>query len=473
MPITGGGSITLCPGDITGGADWGPDETIVFSSGAALMRVAATGGTPEPLTQLDKAKGETGHIRPQFLPGGREILFTVVASGNAEPTQFAILDLATRKYHVIARGGDNGRYVPSGHLTYVRGGTLFAAPFDLGTRTLLGPETPVVENVSTTGPTGTGDYSFSNDGLLVYSESAPQQGTTLAFADRKGTITQLPGQTTRDWGTGRLSPDGARVVNGIHDAKGTDIWVVDLSRGAPERLTFGGANDNPIWMPDGRRIIYGGTRDGKSGLFVVPADGSKQPELLLATDGPAVPTSLTSDGRTLYFTRAGQDGRFTIAVLSPVEGAKTSDIRPFRESGAAANDSNAQVSSDGQWVAFESTESGAREIYVQSSQGTGKTRISTMGGRGPRWGRNNRELLYWGNTPGNPGLMLVPIELTPTFRAGTPQELFRLGAGTTWDIAPGGEKFLVEVSRVTTGATFAAVTNWFDELRRRAPIAKK
>jgi Tol biopolymer transport system component len=224
-------------------------------------------------------------------------------------------------------------------------------------------------------------------------------------------------------------------------------------------------------MPDGRRVIFGGTRDGKSESSCPPMGASSR----VAARDRRGPQCRRRSRRTedLYFTRAGQDGRLAIAVLSPVEGAKATDIRPFRESGAAGNDSNAQVSSDGQWVALESTESGTREIYVQSAQGTGKTRISTMGGRGPRWGRNNRELLYWGNTPGNPALILVPVELTPSFRPGTPQELFRLGAGTTWDVAPGGEKFLVEVSRISTGATLAAVTNWFDELRRRAPIAKK
>src|SRR6185503_19903613 len=161
--------------------------------------------------------------------------------------QFAVLDLEKGGYHKIVKGGDNGRYSPTGHLTYVRDATMFALPFDLEKLTAIGSETPVVEGVSTIGPTGTGDYTFWQTGTLVYSERMGAAGTTLALADRKGAIQTLPGQVAREWGTGRLSPDGRRVANAITDAKqDRDIWVVDLDRGAPTRLTFAGYNDNPV-----------------------------------------------------------------------------------------------------------------------------------------------------------------------------------------------------------------------------------
>ena len=79
-----------------------------------------------------------------------------------------------------------------------------------------------------------------------------QGGTTLTWMDRHGVETPLPGQVTRAWGTGTLSPDGRRVANSIAGDNGSDIWVVDLARGTPTRLTFGGTNDNPIWTRDGR-----------------------------------------------------------------------------------------------------------------------------------------------------------------------------------------------------------------------------
>jgi hypothetical protein len=106
VPVTGGTSMVLADGAFYAGADWGDDDTIVFSDPKGLMRVPANGGTPETLTTIDKAKGETAHQRPQFLPGGRQLLFTVLKT--SEVPQFAVLDLAAGTYRTVAPGGDNG-----------------------------------------------------------------------------------------------------------------------------------------------------------------------------------------------------------------------------------------------------------------------------------------------------------------------------------------------------------------------------
>ena len=111
IPIAGGTSSTLCDGSFQQGGAWGDDDTIVFPGGAGLMRVSANGGAPAALTKLDAAKGEKSHTRPQFLPDGRSLLFTV-ASNSPESPEFAVLDLKSGVYRVVARGGDNGRYVP-------------------------------------------------------------------------------------------------------------------------------------------------------------------------------------------------------------------------------------------------------------------------------------------------------------------------------------------------------------------------
>ena len=469
MPIAGGTSITLCDGSFQTGAAWGDDDTIVFAGARGLMRVSANGGEPQRLTTLDGAKGETSHTRPQFLPDGRSLLFTVASSAPDSP-HFAVLDLKSGTYRVVARGGDNGRYVPSGHLTFVRDATLFAVPFDLARLATAGTEVPVVESVSTVGPAGTGDYTFSDTGLLAYSEALNAQGTLLVWTDRRGVSQPIPGQTRRIWATGRLSPDGLRVANAISDAKGADIWIADLARATLTRLTFGGTNDFPIWSPDGSRIIYSGVKDGKAGLYSVSADGTGQPELLVAADARPIATSFTPDGKTLLYTQPNQT-RANIMVL-PLAAGAAREARPLRES--PSSDGQAQVSPDGKWVAFMSIETGTAEVYVQPFPGPGaKVRVSTQSGRDPRWTRNGRELLYWTASPGNAGLMSVAVETTPTFTPAAPRELFRYAPGTTWDVAPDGEHFLVEqTAAIGTGAVFAFVTNWFDELRRRAPVRK-
>ena len=472
IPITGGTSIALCEGSLQSGGAWSDDGVIVFPSAKGLMRVSADGGVPEPLTTLDSSKGETGHVRPQFLPGGRRVLFTVTAQGDP---QFAVRELDKPGYRIVTRGGANGQYVGSGHLTFVRGSTLFAIPFNPSRLEVTGGEVPVVENVSVIGPSGTADYSVSASGVLAYFSSPASGGTTLAWADRTGQTKVLPGPSRQSWGTGRLSPDGRLVANGItNERNGSDVWTFDVERGTLTRLTFGKStdiNDLPIWTPDGRRVIYSGNADGKWGLYAVPADASARPAQLFATEFRAVPRSVTPDGKTLIYSEPGPDKRQRLMMAAlPLSGA-TAQPQPLHPEAAAA-ETDAQISPDGRWIAYESTESGGIEVYVQPFPGPGsKTRVSLDGGSTPRWSKDGRELFYWARVP-VAKLMAVDVTSGPDFRAGTPRELFRQPSTTTWDITSDRNRFLVELSARSTGSTLAIVTNWFEELRRRAPATK-
>jgi len=472
IPITGGTSIALCEGSLQAGGAWSDDGTIAFPSAKGLMRVSADGGVPGALTTLDSAKAEIAHVRPQFLPGGRRLLFTVMTQGDA---QFAVKDLDKTGYQIVAKGGANGQYAASGHLTFVRGSTLFAMPFDLSRLEVTGGEVPVVEDVSVIGPSGTADYSVSTSGVLAYFSSPGSSGTTLAWADRTGQAKLLPGQSRQLWGTGRLSPDGRLVANGINnDRNGREVWTFDVERGTLTRLSFDGqegTNDFPIWTPDGRRVIYSGNVGGKHGLYAVPADARAKPTQLFATVSAALPRSVTPDGKTLIYSEPGPDQRARLMMLPiPVDGP-IGQPKPLHPDAAGA-ESDAQLSPDGRWIAYESNESGGTEVYVQPFPGPGpKTRISLDGGSTPRWSKDGRELFYWARVP-VARLMTVDVVSSPDFRAGTPRELFQQPSTTTWDITPDRNRFLVELSARATGSTLAIVTNWFEELRRRVPARK-
>src|SRR3990172_1055946 len=133
VSFSGGAPLTLCPVNISRGASWAPDDTIIFTPnpGAGLFRVPAAGGEPQPLTELKD--GEASHRWPQVLPGGKAVLFSSSAStSNFDDANIELVVLATGERKVLHRGGSNARYVGSGHLVYAREGTLFAAPFDLG-----------------------------------------------------------------------------------------------------------------------------------------------------------------------------------------------------------------------------------------------------------------------------------------------------------------------------------------------------
>jgi eukaryotic-like serine/threonine-protein kinase len=463
IPVAGGKSIALCDAPTASGISWDVDDTILLGSSKGLMRVPAAGGSPQPLTAIDRDSGEGAHTNPEFLPGGQSILFTIWAD-SADSSRLAVLDLKTGAYRVVVNGGYAGRYVPTGYLVYKRGGTLLALPFDLKRLAVSGSETPVVEGIYSS------DYTFSDSSLLVFRAGQRGISSTLEWADRKG-VRRTLSEPPHSWVAFALSPDGKRLVGEIADgASGaeskSDLWIYDLERGTMAPLTFGGSNSSPVWTPDGKWVIYHSFRDRKHGIYRVAANvaASKagQPELLSATDGYAYPTSWTADGKILLFHEyIGSEYKSQIWML-PVGGVK----RKPQFTGTSFSERSAQISPDGRWMAYLSDESGKFEVYVAQFPGPGgHVRISTAGGSSPRWSRTGRELFYVERGE----LMAVDIAAGPAFRAGHPQALFKLDSNAWFDVSPEPMRFLIErFEEKSNATTFVTVTDWFDDLRRRA-----
>lgn len=97
--------------------------------------------------------------------------------------------LATGERKVIVNGGTDARYVPTGHLVYVREGTLLAVPFNLDQLEVTGGSVPVAEGVAqASGQTGAAHFSFSSEGSLVYVPGGPAGlgQNNLIWVDRNG-----------------------------------------------------------------------------------------------------------------------------------------------------------------------------------------------------------------------------------------------------------------------------------------------
>jgi serine/threonine-protein kinase len=471
--VAGGTPITVCDGSLFGGGTWTDDDHLIFGGNRGLMRVPASGGTPESLTTVDKDKGEIVHLWPQVLPDGRHLLFTVVTGSGAE---FAVLDLASRQCRTIAKGGIGGRYIRNGFFTYVRDSTLYAVPFDAKRLAVTGDEIPVVQGVAMPERSAIADYGVSDTGLLVYmAANEDQSGTTLAWVDRHGETRVVPGATRQSWGRGRLAPDGRRVANTLLRDGRTDVWVMDTERGALTRLTFDGDNQNPIWTPDGHAIVYWSRRTSPntSGIYRVAADGSGAAALVFATETPSTPTSLSPSADRLLLQQTNDRGQSQIFTLPLArDGSSAGEPRPLHA--AHADEADGEISPDGQWVAYQSSESGDQSVYVQPFPGPGATtRISADLGSAPRWARDGRSLYYWSGAAvaASSALVHVAIPSGLPLRPGAPETLFQMPHGTTWDVSPERDRFLVELPG--TGATKDAVaplvfvTNWFEELRRR------
>jgi len=482
----------LCKAASLFGASWGTDGTIVFATArnGGLWRVSAGGGTPEVLTTLQP--GEYSHRLPHFLPGGRAVIFTISKGANQwDDTQIVVRSLETGRQTTLIEGGADGRYVTSGHLVYVRLGTLMAAPFDPVQLVLTGSATGIIDgvmqaadfNLSDMENTLAAQFTVSDTGALVYVTGGvlPATQRSLAWVDRQGTAQALPAPP-RAYRMPRLSPDGRHVAVFILDGI-RQVWSYDIARGALRAVTVDGRSSYGIFTPDQKRIAFrSGAAGGEDNLYWKAADGSGSAERLTTSARSQTPASWSPDGTTLAFVEEGdsvgqtQIFQFDIRVLS------TGDRKTRALIQTAANETSPEFSPDGRWLAYVSNQSGRLEVYVQPYPGPGERHlISTNGGQQPAWSGNGRELFYvqgGGAAIGVRKLMSVSIGTTPTFVAGTPETLFESDDlasawGRNYDVAPDGQRFLLTLNKEPptnlAPAQMILVQNWTEELKRLVP----
>ena len=471
VPVTGGTPLPIVDVDRNRGAAWGPDETIVYTPDPAsgLFLVSANGGEPEPLTEL--AEGEATHRWPQFLPGGRAVLFTSHVAGNGfDAATIEVVDLDTKERKVVHRGGTYGRYVPTGHLVYANAGTLFAMPFDLDAREATGSAAPVVENV-TTNRQGGAQFGFSEIGMLAYSRGAAattsDSENTLTWVDREGNAEPLSFEP-RGYFIPRISPEEDRIAVEILEGGERHVWILDVATGTSQRLTFEGTNNgSPVWSPDGEWVYFVSDRGGDPDIFRKRADLSADAELLHEADGAQVPHSISSDGSVLMFHEVA--GPPDIGMLS-LDG----DPEPRMLIETEPATFLPSISPDGRWFAFASNETGSNQIHVQEIE-TGRRRtISTGGGNSPVWSRDGTEIFYRSG-PGQISVVEVTGETEPVFSAR--RQLFEVsGLLRSYDVTADGQRFLgvlpvgtVELAVEPATPRINVVLNWFEELKQRVP----
>ena len=483
IDVSGGGAETLCEitGGIVLGGSWNRDGIIIFgTNNTGLMRVSANGGPASPLTTLDSSRGELLHSYPVFLPDGRHFIYhrtsgklgsngIYVDSLDAKPEEQGSRRLLTTSYDAI--------YVASsvtgpGQLLFMRDGALMAQTFDAERLELSGEPIRVADHIQAF--RNFGYFSASTNDTLVYMAGAGIGPFQPTWFDRQGKVLGAVGEPG-DFGSLSVSPDGTRSAVSRLDS-GQALWLLNFSRGTSERFTFGpAAAFVGIWSPDADRIIFSSNRSGVYDLYLKPASGARDEELLLKSSENKAPTSWSHDGRFLLY--AVQDAKTTKAELwvLPLEG----DKKPFPFLRTEFNEDYGRFSPNGRFVAYQSDESGRTEIYVRTftpdspaatSDTGGKWLISTAGGSDPRWGEDGKELYY---VASDRKLMSVEIALNPVFQAGVPKALFQTplpptsAAREPWDITPDGRRFLLLAPAGQTGqARYTVVLNWQAGLKR-------
>jgi Tol biopolymer transport system component len=411
------------------------------------------------VTTLDSV-GEIFYGWPQFLPDGRHFLYL---SLQGEKSGIYAGSLDSKETRWILDTGVNAVYAPQGYLLFVRETALTAQPFDAGRLELTGEPFPVAEQVGVNFGTFSSSFNVSESGVLVYEGGGDVVNSRLAWYDRAGkqiSTVGPPGNYTSLW----LSPDESRVAVAQPDKGSQNIWLIDAARNNPTRFTFGPAWDfDPIWSPDGSRIVFGSARSGPAqDLYVKPASGSSNEELLLKTSSGKFPTDWSSDRKLILYSEISAKRKFDLWIL-PLEGDRTP--RPFLQDDFAKLD--AKFSPDRKWVAYSSDETGRFQVFVQPLPGPGgKHQVSTAGGSSPRWRRDGKELFY---ISPDRKVIAVQVKAGSTFEAGAAKPLFDTHIKEVLDnyaVSGDGQRFLINDLTETSVSPITVVLNWTADLKR-------
>jgi serine/threonine protein kinase len=473
IDAAGGSPQTLCPAPNGRGGTWNRDGAIVFAPDilSPLYRVPQGGGAPAPLP-LDQSRNEKVYHFPYFLPDGRHFLYragvtTAYARDKGNGIYAGSLD--SSEYKLILNDDTYAIYA-SGHLLFWRDGALMAQPFDVESLQLSGEAVPIAEQVQMNLSEVRASFSVSENGVLVFQRGTSVGAVTqLTWFERDGKQAGKLGEPAFG-ASPNISPDGQRVAAMLFDiqAGSTDLWLYDSTLARKSRFTFDPAFDtSPIWSPDGRSIAFCSDRKArlKYNLYLKDANGARDEDLLFESDEYKRPTSWSADGHFLAYTSSdGPSGKGDIWIF-PFSGER----KPFQFTHTAQFDEQrARFSPNGRFVAYDSDESGSRQVYVTSFPGPGgKLQVSTNGGEDPVWRRDGKELFFLFEGK----LMAAEVKANGSgVDIGNAQLLFDAHSGfgpyAHYDVTPDGKRFLVATVGEGRSAPMNLVLNWTADLKR-------
>ncbi len=472
ISLGGGTPVTLGAADIVRGMSWSDNGLLVYSnrpSGGDLVLVRDDGeGEPEILLSPSPDQGEDGFRWPTFLPGGQDVLFTVVPTGTPDFDNWRI-DVVSRtdgSRKTLVEKASDGRYLESERLgswlLYSQSGSVFAAPFDREKLAVVGPAIEVLPGVAAT--VGAAPYAVSRNGTLAYAPGvAVRPPTRYFFVDESGNEEEAAITADEESRHPRISPDGRFLVL-QHRAGG--LWVHDFQRAVTEKRGDGGVMVTPIWSHDGETIYY---NDGPRQLFERPADGSGEPRQLTFREDSVIPTSASPDGRFLAVNAYDGDRGCDVYLVELPAGddpRASIELRPLVTSGDF--EANGRFSRDGEWLAYVAVENDQRNIFVTRPEaGSATMQLSSSGGGSPLWSPNGQELFFISEAS---EVWAVRVPTNPGDEWGLPERLFesdklRPGYDVSFpEILSDGRFLGSALNEPPDLVPVHVVVNWFTEL---------
>ena len=448
VDIGGGAPVLICAATAGRGGSWAPDGTIVFAPTQVdgLSRVAAAGGTPVPVTTLDRSQ-HTTHRWPFFLPDGKHFLFLAGnfqdPAGSANGIYLASVDGGAPR--LLLRSNGNAMYV-DGRLLFQRDETLYVQR--LGRDFALeGEAVPIVRRVLYNSGVWHGAFSVSANGLLVYQSGRGALTSNLQWIDRRGVAGATLGEPAV-YREVRLSRDQRRLAFVVGDPQ-KELFIHDLQRNLRTRIPNTVGVETPCWSADESTVFVGMWRNGQYELLAVKPDGG---QTRLAGGERFRPLSILPGGKALV--AASWTRVVRIPLDPPGTPVSLALPLPFYFDG--------QVSPNGKWFAYAANENGRREVFIVAvADQSRKWQVSTAGGAFPRWRGDSGEIFYV--DPANRFVSRAIAEGKDALDIAPPQVLFtanlRPEAGT-YDVAANGQSFLVNTLTEQEPTKAIIVKNW-------------
>jgi len=464
IPASGGRAQTIA--DVNGGRGgaWSTSNVIVYTADVTgpLYRVAASGGTPAPVTAIADGGAVQGHRFPSFLPDGDHFLYAAVPAHNGRFTIFAG-SISGGAAVEIGAMDTAPVYADPGYLLYGRQGALVAQAFDATALKItadpitLDDEPAAILDPRTAYTAGRAVSVSSNGTLAYYSE--PSRRTVADWYDisgrRQGSVPLPPGHYHKL----RLSPDGTRAVI-VRSASPSEasLWVItDLTRGEAAQLSRGpGVNETPVWSPDGTKVIFSSDRDGASDFFMKVV-GDATPEQPFYRS-PAIfkgPTSWSATSKSIIFTQIDRGSGQNVYRLA-ADGSGT--VEPIVN--GPAREALGVLSPDAHWMAFLSDEAGSYQLFVQPYPGPGpRVQISREGAADAWWSADSRQLLWV--SVGLRSLWREDVITGSKLTAGSPVHLASLPPGIlSVDLTPDRQRLLTLSPDAAASGAMAVVQHW-------------
>jgi serine/threonine-protein kinase len=431
IAVEGGAPVKIADSaNVISQASWGEGDQVLFRRDKSLYLVSANGGPDRLVARPDSARDQGALGWPEMLPGAKAALITIL-HGNDETLDslyVGAVSIADGKVVDLGVRGLTPQYA-AGHVLYVRqDGQLFARPFDSNKLKFTGEPIAIAKDLSVRRPAsprdgGVTDLAVSETGTILFTDGGAALGgggggrsivLRKAEIPQQGIFLQQPRLMYLDL---RASPDGARLALTIQDSSNVarrNVYLLTFATGQLRQFTYDGRSSQPVWSPDGKRVVYKVTNPGTNPairLYARAWDESDSATAIPGADGAEAVEFPGPEGKYIAYVRGDSSAIINQATnsdlyIAPVDSPTMA--RPFAATGL--RERMPRFSPDGKWLAYtghdlsQPSAVGPGLLYVRQVPGLGGavTQVSLQGGNSPLWSRDGKTLFYFSGGGASP-----------------------------------------------------------------------